>query len=97
MDELLQLVLDVYKHPNLAGTDISVKLEVAFMMGLRRARKFELRESFFELLSRYIRVSEVAESHDGIGLWPVLTFTTALTTCSMIAIFAGTHLSIAFG
>lgn len=32
------------------------------MMGLRRARKFELRESFFELLSRYIRVSEAAVS-----------------------------------
>jgi hypothetical protein len=46
--ELLQLVLDVFRTPALANSEMTVRLESGFMLGLR-AVDLETREAFFAL------------------------------------------------
>ena len=52
-EAFLAMVRDIYYEPALRGTELTAKLEPAFMMGLRW-RKPELRQSFFQLYNAHL-------------------------------------------
>ena len=56
-NEFLQLVLDIYKHPTITRTELTVRLEYAFLIGTRAqdvSRRNEFLEIFDKSLSRTI-------------------------------------------
>ena len=61
--QCLDLVLKIFKNPDLCNTDFTQKLEAAFMIGLR-SRDAEQRAQFFEIYDKPIRAQSLFERLD---------------------------------